>query len=284
VTFTLYLAFFGKRALLADPIGIMAIMNEMMSEWTNVEKNVRMFTLEGLMLWNRLLWLGVALLTLGFIYLRFRFEHRTTTDLLSRITRRFTAKAPTLDTAPARITIAVPQVRQSFGSATHLRQTLAIARSSFWVIAKSLPGLFLLIGFPMFLLLVVTMESQFWSVPLLPRTGYLLSKFMTAPLTQAADFRVMIPLLIVYFAGELVWRERDARLSENVDATPTPEWVSFVGKFLGLSAVLAAYMVSLTAVGMITQLMRGYYDDAGQLTACRASMCPRNRWRRNAGQ
>jgi len=63
-------------ALLTDPIGVFAIMNEMMSNWTIVEKNVRMFTLEGPMLLNRLLWLGISVTTLAFVYLRFRFAHR----------------------------------------------------------------------------------------------------------------------------------------------------------------------------------------------------------------
>jgi ABC-2 type transport system permease protein len=213
VTFTLYLSGLGERALLADPIGVMAIMNEMMSKWTLVEKNVRMFTLEGPMLWNRLLWLGISLVTIAFIYRRYRFAHRTETGLLSRLTRRFARTAPTPptpETAPARIAISVPQVRQSFGFAAHWRQTLAIARSSFWMIAKSPAGLFLLVVFPMFLVLVLRVESEHWGIPLLPRTGYLLTKHLTSPLTQAVDFRVIIPLLIVYFAGELVWRERDA--------------------------------------------------------------------------
>lgn len=56
-------------------------MNEMMSSWTIVEKNVRMFTLEGPMLWNRLLWLGISLVTIAFVYLRYRFAHRTETGL-----------------------------------------------------------------------------------------------------------------------------------------------------------------------------------------------------------
>jgi len=51
----------------------------------------------------------------------------------------------------------------------------------------------------------------------------------------------MIPLLIIFFAGELVWRERDARLSENVDATSVPDWVLLLGKFLGLGLVLAIH-------------------------------------------
>jgi hypothetical protein len=87
VTFVLYFSPLQKLALLADPIGVMAIMNEMMSDWTIVEKNVRMFTLEGPMLLNRAIWVGIALLTLALVYLRFRFAHRTATDPWSRLTR-----------------------------------------------------------------------------------------------------------------------------------------------------------------------------------------------------
>ncbi|WP_428663101.1 hypothetical protein [Runella sp.] len=77
-----------------DPIGIMAIMNEMMSNLTIVEKNVRMFTLEGAMLWNRLLRLGFAFGSLALLYLRFRFAHGTATNWRSLIMRRFTIKIP----------------------------------------------------------------------------------------------------------------------------------------------------------------------------------------------
>ena len=268
VTFALYLSGLGERALLADPIGVMAIMNEMMSKWTIVEKNVRLFTLEGPMLWNRLLWLGIACLALAFIYLRFRFAHRTATSWWKRVRSLVIPSRQARDrNSPSIGPPAIPRfarndsaVWQTFGFATHLRQALSIARVSFWLIAKSPAGLFLLVAFPLFLMLVFANELQWWGIPLRPRTGYLLSKHMTAPLTEAADYRVVIPLLIVYFVGELVWRERDARLSENVDATPTPEWVFLLGKLLGLGLVLAAYMLSLTAVGMITQVINGYHD------------------------
>jgi ABC-type transport system involved in multi-copper enzyme maturation permease subunit len=259
VTIVLYMSGLGEHALLADPIGAMAIMNEMMSSWTIVEKNIRMFTLEGAMLWNRLLWLGIALLTLAVIYLWFRFAHRTTTGLWSRFTRRSIANAAAGSDSPrARIAVAVPQVPRSFGFATHLRQTLSIAGSSFRMIAPSPAGLFLLAIFPVFAVLVLMVESEHWGVPLLPRTGYILAKYLTAPLTHFSDFRVVVPLLIVYFAGELVWRERDAGLNEGIDATSVPEWVLFLGKFLGLGLVLAALMASMTAAGMLAQTLRGY--------------------------
>ena len=266
-------------ALLTDPIGVFAIMNEMMSNWTIVEKNVRMFTLEGPMLWNRLLWIGISVTTLAFVYVRFRFAHRTVIDpfdflsrrsrslragpfdwLRSRGARLFAEQSLTPEPVSARIAITVPHVRQSHGLATHLRQMLAITTSSFRMIATSLPGLFLLVAFPMMLGLVLMIDMQHWGVPLLPRTSFLMTKYLTATITNPLNFWVMVPLLIIFFSGELVWRERDARLAENVDATPVPEWVLFLGKFLGLTVVLVALMAVVMLVGLLRQVISGYYD------------------------
>ncbi|HEU4556227.1 MAG TPA: ABC transporter permease [Longimicrobium sp.] len=263
VTLFIYLSRMAKPeiALLTDPIGIFAIMNEMMSNWTIVEKNVRMFTLEGPMLWNRLLWTGMSLATFGVFYLRFRFAHRTANDLLSRLLRRFSGMAPRPDTAThARVAVSIPHVPRSFGLATQLRQVLSITRSSFWMIAKSPAGLFLLLAFPVMLVMVMLIELQQWGVPLLPRTVELVNRHLTAPLTTPMNYWVMVPLLTIFFAGELVWRERDARLSENVDATPVREWVLLSGKYLGLCLVLAALMAMLTVAGIAVQMIRGFHD------------------------
>jgi ABC-2 type transport system permease protein len=36
----------------------------------------------------------------------------------------------------------------------------------------------------------------------------------------------LIPMIVaIYYAGELVWRERDRKTHEIVDATPAPDWV-----------------------------------------------------------
>jgi len=251
-------------ALLTDPIGVFAIMNEMMSNWTIIEKNVRLFTLEGPMLWNRLLWLGISVTTLALVYLRFRFAHRTAIDpfdwLRSVRAGLFAGKGLTPETPPAPVAISVPQVRQSYGFATHLRQMVAITSSSFRMIATSLPGLFLLVAFPMMLGLVLMIDMQHWGVPLLPRTSFLMTKYLTATITNPLNFWVMVPLLIIFFSGELVWRERDARLAENVDATPVPEWVLFLGKFLGLTVVLVALMAVVMLVGVLRQVISGYHD------------------------
>ena len=257
-----------KLAMMADPIGMFAIMNAMMTEWTLVEKNVRMFMLEGPMLWNRLLWLGVALATIAVVYGRFRFAHRAASAgwwrrwtpgvIPSRQARN--RSRPDRGASPSTGRIAIARSVRNDNPVTHVRQAFSIAESSFLVVAKSLAGLFLLGAYPAFVVLVLITSSEHWRIPLVPRTGYIVSKYLTAPITQASDFRVIVPLLVIFFAGELVWRERDARLDENVDATSVREWVLFLGKYLGLGLVLAASMASLTIAGMVAQSIMGYRD------------------------
>ncbi len=259
VTFALGEPTLGK---MVDPIGIMGIMNAMMLEWTIVEKNVRMFRLEGAVLWNRLLWLGIASAALGFVHLRFRFAHRAAADPWSRIARRFAGKAPVPDVAAgARVSGLRPAGAQvvRLQRPTCARRSRSPGRRS-GMIARSPAGLFLLAAYPAMLVLVLRVESEHWGVPLLPRTGYLVTKHLAAPLGFASDYRMVVPLLVLFFAGELVWRERDAGLSENVDATSVPEWVLFLGKFLGLGLVLAALMGVLAAAGMLAQALMGYHD------------------------
>ena len=51
----------------------------------------------------------------------------------------------------------------------------------------------------------------------------------------------IIPLIIaIYYAGELVWRERDRKMHEIIDATPLPNWAYVVPKTLAVALVLVA--------------------------------------------
>jgi len=72
-------------------------------------------------------------------------------------------------------------------------------------------------------------------------------------------FWLLIPMLIVFFAGELVWGESEARLSEIADAAPAPDLVPFVGKLVGLSAVLVLLQALIMAAGMLVQVRMGYH-------------------------
>ncbi|MEP7337615.1 MAG: ABC transporter permease [Acidobacteriota bacterium] len=155
--------------------------------------------------------------------------------------------------------ISVPQVQRKFGFATHARQTCAVAGTAFGTIVKSAASLVAL-AVALLVALLAPALIALRGVPLLPRTAHVLA-LLTAPVADNPRLPwVLIPLLIVFYAGEVIWRERDAGLGEIADAMPVPEWALFLGKFLGLSLALVALMALVATAGMLGQMRMGYFD------------------------
>ena len=269
----LFLLFQGRPDLarLLDPIGVHFILSDLSFLWTPIEKSTRLITLEGTVLQNRLLWLGIGLGTLAITHLGFRFAHRTDRIWWRRRVSAGAAHAPlptatnvrglALSATNVNAQITVPPVLPTFGFAIHVRQTLAIAWLSFQTIATSWAGLALLAAIPLLTVPVVIDQMELNGVPLLPTTAQVISE-LTAPLAAELSRWVIIPLLIVFFAGELVWREREAGLGEITDAMPGSEWAPFLGKLLGLGLLLVLFLTLLMTAGMVAQVMLGYRDFA----------------------
>jgi ABC-type transport system involved in multi-copper enzyme maturation permease subunit len=246
---------------LLDPIGIRFLVEDLAHSWTTVERDTRLLGLEGAVLANRLLWLGVALATIAATHLRFRFAHRVVRDRPWRRTRRTDAHSPT----PAGLCVAasapvvVPDVPRRFGVGIAARKTLAIAWTSFRTIATSWAGLSTFVAIPLLTVPVVVDQMVSGGVSVVPTTAHVLRE-LTSPISAELSRWVIVPLLIVFFAGELVWREREARMGEITDATPGSEWVPLLGKLLGLALVLVVFLLLLGAAGILAQTIRGHRD------------------------
>jgi ABC-2 type transport system permease protein len=148
--------------------------------------------------------------------------------------------------------VAVPQLRRSFGFVTSFRQTLTIARFSFGKIARNPAGLA-----PVGVIALASavfgsrIMAQF-EIPLLPGTQQVLN-YLTAPVGEVSSPWVVIPLLLMYFSGALVWTERDAGLSDITGALPVSNWVFLTGKFLGLGLIIVVWMALLMLGGILMQ-------------------------------
>src|SRR5688572_13404 len=73
-------------------------------------------------------------------------------------------------------------------------------------------------------------------------------------------FAQLLIVIAIYYAGELVWRERDRRVHEIVDATPLPNWAYVVPKTLAMALVLFAIVLVNLAAAVVFQLVSGYTD------------------------
>lgn len=262
-SFLLFRRGLGK---LLDPIGVRFILEDLSHSWTTYEKSWRLLALEGTLLANRLLWLGIALVACAVTYTGFRFAHRTGSTVWIRLPQRRTApsRGTRLDSAAdhvksrGHLSVASHQ-HISHGLAVRVRQMRAVAWSSFRAIAKSLVGVGMLVGIPLLTVLVVVDQMMASGVPLVPTTARVLME-LTGPLAAELSRWVIVPVIIIFFAGELVWREREAGVAEITDAMPVPEWVPLLGKLLALGLVLVVFQALLAAAGMLAQSVLGYHD------------------------
>jgi ABC-2 type transport system permease protein len=242
-----------ELAALLDPFGLV-MMRQLVASWTPFQKDTLLVALEGTLLWNRLLWLALGAGALAFTHWRFRFgaqeacagwRRRPVPPRVEQLTRRDTA-------APA----ALPHVPRTFGVATRFRQTIDIGWHSFRAIIAN-RGALVLAAPALFLLVTAPQLFVHFGTPLLPTTAYIVRVFV-----NSGDIFLLIPapFIIAVYAGELVWREREAGLSDIADATPVPDWVMLAGKFLGLGAVLMVLQALLMAAAIVMQAAMGYYD------------------------
>lgn len=238
-----------------------------MEGWTPIEKNTRLILLEGPWLWNRVVWFGIAAGALAFTYFRFQLAHITPNVRWSSLFRRRPDAAPPaaqvlLDASHTRTndtsSINVPSITRDFVFTTYARQVRTIAWTSCRMIATSRGGLTLVAVLAIGTGLFATEYMEFFGVPLFARTEEVL-RVLTPSLSSFRTQWIIIPLLTIFYTGELVWREREAGLNELTDTTPVPEWVMFLGKFMGLALIITTWVAFLMVAGIINQFVMDYH-------------------------
>jgi len=238
------------RELLAmfDPFGA-AAFEEVTRYWTAFERNERLVAVSGLVGWNRLAWLGLSIAVLVFAVARFRFDVQPRTRRARRAAGR-QADAATRPTAD--VPAALPTARIATGPRAHLRQLVARSALEARSVVVSLPFLVLvLLGVLITMINFLSLE-QFFEAPVYP---------VTRMLTQILQgtFTLSLLIVVVYYSGELVWREREVRLHEVIDATPTPGWVQVGAKMLAMLLIVTTLLAIGVATSMLFQVFNGWF-------------------------
>ena len=230
----------GVTSLL-DPYGQSAIVVAT-RYWTAAERNAQLPELSGVVLTNRLLWSGAALALFVLTAWRFRFAQGPGSA---------GAAAPAADEPgpPRRDAAALPAPRHD--AATRRAQLWALARFDMAFVFRS-PAFFVLL-----LIGLITAGANCWFAgELYGSPSYPVTRLMVDALNGA--FTIMSILIAIYYGGELVWRDRERRLHEIVDATAAPDWAHLVPKILAITLVLLATSVVAALTGAVVQLLKGY--------------------------
>ncbi len=230
-------------AAIADPLGLNAIQ-EVMRYWTPDQRNTQMLPLAGTLLLNRVLWMAVAVVLLAFNVLTFRFRRPKKASKKKTDTDADSAA----DITPGSWIRHRPETHASLGQLfTRIRfEARGVVRSpAFWIL--------LVLGMVNTVASLMLGRDVMYGTPSYPMTRVMIQ-------TVAGAFGIIPLIVAVYYASELVWRERTVGISEVVDATPTPSWVFVVSKFFALSVVVVSLFVVAIATAIVIQLSKGHPD------------------------
>ncbi|HYS78663.1 MAG TPA: M1 family aminopeptidase, partial [Candidatus Dormibacteraeota bacterium] len=74
----------------------------------------------------------------------------------------------------------------------------------------------------------------------------------------AGSFALFVFLVLTFYSGDLVWRERTLRMSEMLDALPVRTWVAWASKLSALAAVLVTMLAAVLLACVGVQAFSGY--------------------------
>ncbi|MCC6138901.1 MAG: ABC transporter permease, partial [Bdellovibrionaceae bacterium] len=86
----------------------------------------------------------------------------------------------------------------------------------------------------------------------------------TYPVTYAVldlvggSFDLFILIIITFFAGEVVWRDRDNKLQQVIDSYPVPNTALIFAKLLNLFLLVMSLLAMIIVSGVAIQLIKGY--------------------------
>jgi ABC-2 type transport system permease protein len=227
---------------LYEPFGIGAFQL-VTKYWTATERNTQLPAIEGVILYNRAIYFAAAfvLLTLAGLFYR--------PARASKPARKVDKLIETVKTEV--IASELPMARDT--TATTRAQFFAMVRFDMRSVFRS-PAFFVMIGIGFLNAMgSVWVKDSLFGTPIYPVT--------TAMITAlTGSFIVMALIIAIFYAGELVWRDRERRIHEIVDACPTPEWVFVLPKIIAIAVVLLVTVAISVAAGLIAQLSKGYWN------------------------
>lgn len=231
---------------LLEPMGLVALKTSA-RYWTIVEYNSLLPELTGGLLYNRLLWLSVGLLALAWSYARFSYSRAN-----SKRSSKKNAPEPGAVIAPAQWA-GIPRVARSFSIGSRLGQLLSTARLETTAVMRSTPFIVVL---AMGLLLVFTSAyytGQIRGTSVFPVTHLMLRAVQVS-------MQMFLVIIVIFYSGELIWRERALRMVGVRDSTPAPNWVLLGGKFLALVSITAFVVLTGILSTIAYQISRGYFQ------------------------
>lgn len=230
-----------------EPLGLEAF-NYCTQFWTPVEKNELLLPVKKVMIYNRLLWLGIASAIFIYVYQKFTFSQYAVPFSNRKKSIKKTEKINYANIQK----INLPPIRLDFSFSQQLKTTWHLSTNDFRYIIKNPLFISLILASIIFMFSSMSLMNPRFDTEIYPTTWLMLK----LPLT---NYSGVINLITFLFTGFLLHRARLARTHQLVDITPIPNWVLFFSKFLAIIKMQMVLLSLMMIGGIGVQIYSGYY-------------------------
>lgn len=234
-------------ASLLEPFGNQAL-SYVTKYWTIDEQNTLLIPLDDVIIYNRLIWIGVGILALVATYFSFSFSQSPIT-----IVRKRKAERITKNNFGSIIKINLPKVSYNYSFISNLITAFRLSKFEFKSIVKNWIFISLMIILLIFILVSSYSLGEMFGTKTYPVTWKVID-------LVKGNLDFFLSILVFLFSGVLLNNATSSRMNLLIDATPVPNWSLLLSKFIALvEMVCVVFLVGILS-GVLIQAYLGYYN------------------------
>ncbi len=238
---------------LLDPFGEYAIKYGV-KDWTTAQQNELLLPVTNLVIFNRLLWLTIAIIIFSWVYKTFSFNQTGNVVVFGKKNKKTTLNNdPYQNNTILTERKTVSKANFDYSLKQQLKMVWKLSTIDFYSIIRSWPFItILLAGFVVVIFLLLQMNSPFEN-DILPVTWIIL----TFPVLF---YSLVVKILTFLYTGITIHRGRSSRMNHLIDVNPVKNWVFMASKFLAIVKMQFALQLAVLIAGISIQMSKGYFN------------------------
>lgn len=236
-------------AAIIDPFGQQAL--DITTEyWTPAESNTRMIPFSGYILYNRLFWFALSCGLIAITYFKFNFN-----QFLNPV-KLFGRKNNERTSQPSKLVQSIghlPKVTQVFNNAFAWKQILFLTKFEFKKITRSVFFYIMAALATLLTVLISAFSGLIYGTETWPVTYTQLDLL-------GGIFTFFLMVMVIFYSGVTIWRERDCKVDELIGASPIKNVIIFSSKYFAIMGLgIIMYLICIVTC-IILQTTKGYYN------------------------
>lgn len=236
-------------AAIIDPFGQQAL-GLVTEYWTPNESNTRMIPFSSYILYNRLFWFVLSCGLVAITYYKFNFnQFLNPVNLFSRKNKERTSQPSKLVQSIGHL----PKVTQAFNNAFAWQQIIFLTKFEFKKITRSIFFYIMAVLAVLLTILISAFSGLIYGTETWPVTYTQLDLL-------GGIFTFFLMVMVIFYSGVTIWRERDSKVDELIGASPIYNVVIFISKYFAIMGLgLLMYLICIITC-IVIQTTKGYYN------------------------